>query len=148
MARKPRTSRERRPRPSPEKVAKEALRRSEERFTRLAAYLPGMVYEYVVKPDGAGQFRFVGPRCREILELDVQAPLEDMGRFWGLVHPGDLERLRSEEARSNRQGRQFSAECRIITPSGKLKWISLTATSEPGKGSTFRVELPVVSDGA
>ena len=41
----------------------------ESHFSRLAAVIPCMLYDYVLKPDGSSQFLYVGPKCREILEL-------------------------------------------------------------------------------
>ena len=107
------------------KLAEDALRASDSRFRALAANVPGVLYEYVLLPDGTSEFLYVGPKCREILEVDAQAILADAGQFWNLVHPDDIDRLHAEDVAANREGRNFAAECRIVTPAGRLKWISI-----------------------
>ncbi|MCX7111236.1 MAG: EAL domain-containing protein [Proteobacteria bacterium] len=99
----------------------------ESHFSRLAAVIPCMLYDYVLKPDGSSQFLYVGPKCREILELSEDDLLADAGMFWELVLAEDMERLKSEDRVANRKGTSFSAEVRIRTRSGCLKWILLSS---------------------
>ena len=99
----------------------------ESHFSRLAAVIPCMLYDYVLKPDGSSQFLYVGPKCREILELSEHDLLADAGMFWELVLAEDMERLKSEDSVANRKGTSFSAEVRIRTRSGCLKWIQLSS---------------------
>ena len=103
----------------------------EDRLRRLAATIPGMLYDYVLNPDGSSKFLYVGPKCREILELDEQELLADAGLFWELVVAEDLQRLKSEDVAANREGESFSAEVRIRTRSGSLKWIQLSSRPNP-----------------
>ena len=56
----------------------------EDRLRRLAAIIPGMLYDYALNPDGSSKFLYVGPKCREILELNQQELLADAGLFWEL----------------------------------------------------------------
>ena len=40
----------------------------ENHFARLVAIIPGMLYDYVLNPDGSSRFLYVGPKCLELLE--------------------------------------------------------------------------------
>ena len=103
----------------------------EDRLRRLAAIIPGMLYDYALNPDGSSKFLYVGPKCREILELNQQELLADAGLFWELVVAEDLQRLKSEDVAANREGESFSSEVRIRTRSGSLKWIQLSSRPNP-----------------
>jgi PAS domain S-box-containing protein len=103
----------------------------EDRLRRLAATIPGMLYDYVLNPDSSSKFLYVGPKCHEILELNEQELLSDAGLFWELVVEEDLQRLKSEDVAANLEGESFSAEVRIRTRSGSLKWIQLSSRPNP-----------------
>ncbi|CAK0754226.1 two-component system, sensor histidine kinase and response regulator [Gammaproteobacteria bacterium] len=110
------------------------VQESEERYRRIVATVPGVLYDYLLYPDGSNRFLYVGPRLREVLELDESALLADSSLFWTMVHPDDVESVRAEDMAAHRERRLFSAECRVITPSGRRKWIHLTAKPCPGLG--------------
>ena len=108
----------------------------EERLRRLAATIPGMLYDYVLNPDGSSKFLYVGPKCREILEIDEIDLLADAGLFWDLIVAEDLERLKAEDVSANRKGVSFDAEVRIRTRSGTVKWIQLSSRPNPAPPGT------------
>ena len=112
------------------KREEEALRASEARYARLAATVPGVLYEFTHFP-GGGRFTYLSPRCSEVFEVDSQAILDDMGVFWKTVLPEDVRALEKavEAADLSRGG--FSAEVRIATPSGRQKWIEFTSVRYP-----------------
>ena len=103
----------------------------ENHFARLVAIIPGMLYDYVLNPDGSSKFLYVGPKCREILELTEHELLSDAGQFWALVLPEDLDRLKSADSSANQEGVDFTADVRIRTRSGCLKWIQLSSRPNP-----------------
>ncbi|HET7775071.1 MAG TPA: diguanylate cyclase [Azospira sp.] len=116
------------------------LSASQERFERLARTVPCVLYDYLLLPDGSGQFLYLNSRCEEVLELSAEALLADTEQLWQMVHQDDLPRLRAEEAAANRNCTLFSSEIRLRTPSGKLKWLRLSSRPniiEPGQSAVW-----------
>jgi two-component system, NtrC family, sensor kinase len=93
-------------------------------FQKVAVNLPGVIYQYVVHADGTDEMLYLSPRCLEIWELEPEAVQENIERLWELVHLQDLKGLQVSLAISARTLHQWQSEWRIITPSGKLKWLS------------------------
>jgi len=119
-----------------------ALQESENHYQRMVATVPGMLYDYILYPDYNNRFLYVGPSCRDILELNEKDLLADMRLFWNMVHKEDVQRLHEEDVAANREGRTFCAEVRIVTQSGRLKWIQLS--SRPTQASLGK---PVIWSG-
>ena len=91
-----------------------------------------MLYDSFLGPDGTSRFLYVAPQpCRELLELDPEALLADMNLVWEIVHPDDLGRLYQEDLAANREGKVFTSEVRIITHSGRLKWLLVNSKPNP-----------------
>lgn len=104
-------------------------RDSETSFHQLAANLPGMLYQYVLHPDGSDAFTYVSSKCREIYELEPQELLQDIKQVWDTIHPDDVERVRQVNLRSARQLERFDIEFRLLPASGCVKWVR--AISQP-----------------
>jgi PAS domain S-box-containing protein len=114
------------------KKAAEALRESKNRYDRLTNTVPVMLYDSMIRPDGTTRFLYVTPQpCRELFELDPEALLANVILLWDMIHPEDVGRFHQEEMAANREGRVFSAEVRIITPSGRLKWVIIDSRPNP-----------------
>ncbi|HEY9596309.1 MAG TPA: PAS domain S-box protein, partial [Cyanophyceae cyanobacterium] len=107
----------------------EALLESEARLQKLAAYAPGMLYQYVLRVDGTDAMLYGSPACQTIFEVEPEAVMENRNLLWSMVHPDDLQMLRDSIAESAQNLQPWHVEYRIITPSGQLKW--LEATSQP-----------------
>jgi PAS domain S-box-containing protein len=112
------------------KRREEALRASEARYARLAATVPGVIYEFTHFTEG-GRFTYLSPRCAEVLEVEAQAILDDMGVFWTMVLLEDARALQEAMEAAGRSGLGLRAEARIVTPSGRQKWIEFTSLRSP-----------------
>ena len=55
------------------KTAEIALQESETKFQRITESLPGMVYRYILHPDGSDECTYVSPQVRHIFELEPGA---------------------------------------------------------------------------
>ena len=67
----------------------ESLRESEARYQRMAANVPGMVYQFVLRPDGSTALPFVSEGCREICGLESEELQSDPALLMNMVHPED-----------------------------------------------------------
>uniref|UniRef100_B8HWB5 histidine kinase n=1 Tax=Cyanothece sp. (strain PCC 7425 / ATCC 29141) TaxID=395961 RepID=B8HWB5_CYAP4 len=111
------------------KLAEIALQESEAKFRRLTENVPGMIYRYVVHPDGRDAFTYVSPHCQEIYELDAETILQDSRVLWAMVDPEDVPSLQASIAASAQDLRPFFNEHRLHTPSG-IKWVQVLASPE------------------
>ena len=115
---------------SDRKLAESALIQSEARFQKMAANVPGMIYQYLLRPDGSNDFIYVSPGCRELYELEPEKLKKNSAFMWSAVHPDDLQPLSESIAISAKNLQPWIYEGRIVTRSGKLKWISGLARPE------------------
>ena len=105
------------------KEAEEALRRSEARFQRNAANAPGMMFQFVLHPDGAAAFPFVSDGCRDISELEPSAIMEDAQAIIRIIHPEDQPSFQDTMALSARTLQPWHWEGRFVLPTGQQKWV-------------------------
>ncbi|MCK4538779.1 MAG: PAS domain S-box protein, partial [Candidatus Krumholzibacteria bacterium] len=71
------------------RAAEEKLLESEERYQRMVANVPGMVYQFVLHPDGSMAFPFVSERCRELFGMEPHEIMRDANVLLDIVHPDD-----------------------------------------------------------
>lgn len=126
--------------------AEEALRKSMDRFSRIASTIPGVIYDYVLFPDGTSKFLYLSSRFTEIFELNIEEVLADTNVVWKIIHPDDVLRLKHEDEKANREGSIFYSEVRIITPSGKEKWICFESRPNPSSPGEVAVWSGVILD--
>ncbi|MFM7427154.1 MAG: PAS domain S-box protein, partial [Elainella sp.] len=98
-------------------------RQSEFQFQRLTENVPGMVYRYLLWPSGNDQMTYASPRCRELLEVEPEALVEDMAVLWDMIPAEDRKRIRQSTITSAQTLQPWCLEFRVLTPTGKLKWI-------------------------
>ncbi|WP_414552344.1 PAS domain-containing protein [Anabaena sp. CCY 0017] len=108
---------------SERKQIEEALRESEARFQHLAANLPGSIYTLVQSPDGCVYFEYVSSGIEKIHEVTPEQLLENAMLCAEQMHPDDIPGYEIAVRQSSQNLEPFTHEWRIITPSGKLKWL-------------------------
>jgi PAS domain S-box-containing protein len=107
------------------------LNYSQAQFEALVANLPGIVYRYAPGTGSSHQFNFVSSGSRELLELEPETILQDLNAFLSLIHPEDLPSFQTSVAYAVENFLPWRWEGRIITPSGKLKWIGGSSRAVP-----------------
>ncbi|MEG4171896.1 MULTISPECIES: PAS domain S-box protein [unclassified Microcoleus] len=119
---------------SDRKLAESALRQSEARFQKMAANVPGMIYQYLRHLDGSDEFIYLSSGCWELYELDPEKVQKKSDLMWSTVHPEDLKTLLESIAISGQTLKPWIYEGRIVTGSGKVKWIRGIARPEMQPG--------------
>ena len=99
------------------------LRQSEAKFEKLAANVPGMIYQFLMRPDGSYLFPFASASCRELWEVEPEQIQADAMLLINMTHPDDLQSFLDSIAVSATTLEPWHCEWRAIAASGKLKWI-------------------------
>lgn len=111
------------------KQAQEGLRQSEERFQQLAAASPGVMYTVIEYPHGPISYEYLSPIFEEIHEVSIAEVLQDPTIVFKQIHPDDRDGYQQAVKECLANWTAFKYQWRIITPSGKIKWIQ--ANSRP-----------------
>jgi PAS domain S-box-containing protein len=105
------------------KQAQLALQKSEALFHKLANTVPGELYIFVQHPDGSVKMEYISPLCREIQELEPEEIQNNSALLYEQMHPDDRSSHFEAIVKSATNLEPFSHEWRIVTRSGKLKWL-------------------------
>ncbi|MDY6806082.1 MAG: PAS domain S-box protein [Cyanobacteriota bacterium] len=94
------------------------------RCLEVARNLPAVIYQYVLHPDGSDNLTYISDGALEIYELTASEILQNPAIMWEFVPAEDLVLLRESIARSAENLTEWEERWRIITPSGRIKWLS------------------------
>ncbi|MCC5666544.1 PAS domain S-box protein [Nostoc sp. CHAB 5784] len=98
-------------------------------LSKFAVNLPGMIFQVLQQQDGSVLVLYVSSGCEYLYELEPEAIQKDFRVIYKLIHPQDIKAFAESIAFCTTNITPWHWEGRIITPSGKLKWIQ--ATSQP-----------------
>lgn len=101
--------------------AREALHESEQRFQRIVSSAPGMVYQFVLHPDGRMEFPYISEGSREIFGLEPHEIQQDPAHILKVIILGGgmtfLDYITQGDLLTARRW-----EGQYALPSGKQKW--------------------------
>ncbi|MGM3307313.1 PAS domain S-box protein [Anabaena sp. WFMT] len=112
------------------KYMEDALQYSQNLLATLASNIPGTMYTLVQHSDKSFTFEYISLGCRYLLELEPEEILETPGLYFAQIHPDDRDGYEATAALSAKNLEPFFYEWRIITPSGKLKWVQANSRYE------------------
>lgn len=114
------------------KQAEIALEQIEIRVHKLTEASPAVVYTVVEDPvQGISRFEYLSPAAEGIHELPIADLRKNGALIASQIHPDDREAYWKATATSLETLQPFNHVWRIITPSGKTKW--LQANSRPDR---------------
>ncbi|MEB3312062.1 MAG: PAS domain-containing protein [Snowella sp.] len=103
--------------------------KSERTFQQISAISPVIIYIIVLNLDGSTYFEHISSAAEMVHEVSLESILNNAQVAFSQIHPDDVEGYLAAAAQSATTLETFHYEWRIITPSGKLKW--LRAISQP-----------------
>ncbi len=107
-----------------------ALIESEKRFKEISVSSPGVIYITIRRLDGSWYYEYMSRAFEDIHEITVAQILENPHLCFEQFHPDDCVGYEEALAYSLENMSPFNHEWRIITPSGKLKWIKARSRPE------------------
>ncbi|BAY35297.1 signal transduction histidine kinase (plasmid) [Nostoc carneum NIES-2107] len=119
------------------KQAEAALRRSERWLQNFSQKISVVVYTMVQETNGQIWFEYISPACKSIFEVTAEQAMQNAYSIINLIHPDDLPPRAILMARCIQNLEPFFMEYRIITPSGKIKWVQVNSQVEPRENGAF-----------
>ncbi|MEA5506663.1 PAS domain S-box protein [Halotia wernerae UHCC 0503] len=111
------------------KLTEEALRHSETKLQKLSANVPGMLYQFMLHPDGSISFPYINSGSYELYELTPEQIQADPSLIISIIHPDERQDFEQAIATSAQTLEPWQWEGRIVLPTGQIKW--LQAASRP-----------------
>ncbi len=105
----------------------EELTDGRERYRQLVERIPGVTYTDIVQPDGSVRMGFVSPQIEALLGYPPHVFLDDPERWFAMIHPEDLARLKAVGAFDVADTSDFDQEYRMIAADGHAVWVHDTS---------------------
>lgn len=115
---------------SDRKRTESALRQSEAKLQKISLSIPGVIYIVVQRPDGSSYFEYVSSGVEALNELSVEQVMQNPSLIYQQYLPEDRDGLNQAIDHSFQTMTPLQYEWRIVTPSGKLKWVQVNSRSE------------------
>jgi PAS domain S-box-containing protein len=116
----------------------ERIRELVSRLQKIASQVPGMVFQYKLRPDGTSCLPYVSDRIRDILRLSPDDVSEDANTAFSVLHPEDRATIIASLAESARTLTPWQHEARVVFPGGEERWLYGNAMPEQqADGSTL-----------
>jgi signal transduction histidine kinase len=117
-------------------AASAALQQYQARFNAVVDHTPGLVYQFVLHPDGSTAFTYLSEGCMALLGLQVSELQQDPGRFVQLILPEDRKSYQDAmlASKANASAWNWEGRIRIEDTWNDVKWINLRATPSPFDG--------------
>jgi PAS domain S-box-containing protein len=112
---------------SDRKAVQLALQASEAKFRRITESVPGMIFRYVLHPDGRDEAVYVSPQVQQIYELTPEAVCQDISCLWAKVHTDDVPMMQRYIESSAVSLHPFLVEVRILLLGERMKWVQISA---------------------
>jgi len=122
------------------KQTQSALEASETRYVRLAANIPGVVFQNLQYSDDPtdDEFLYISPGVKNLIGLTTKEVLGDSKAMWAAIHSEDVSEVIESVRQAVQSGTHWSHEFRISTTDGETKWVWGTASHErQADGSTL-----------
>jgi PAS domain S-box-containing protein len=103
-----------------QKVAQKGLVESEQRFRTMSDFTTD--WEYWIGPEN--EFVYISPSCEMISGYGAEEFRADPGLMLKIVHPEDQKAWQTHVATFLHSNQPGSIDLRIVTPSGRVRWIN------------------------
>lgn len=112
--------------------------RSAALLDKLSAQVPGVIYQFLLRPDGTSCFPFASNGIVDIYEVAPEEVLHDASTVFSRLHAEDLPRVAASISESARELTRWQCEYRVQLPRAGQRWLRGDARPERlADGSTL-----------
>lgn len=135
---------------------------SQHQMEQLAKSLPGIIYTFVLEPDGRYYFTYLSEKTRDFYGLTTEECLNDPDKIFNLIHPEDLAMVHESIAVSAETLEEWVCEYRVRgeggsywlkgvsrpekDPDGRISWHGMTINIDTQKRLELELEQLSITD--
>jgi len=108
---------------SKRKQAEEAQQEALDHLQKIASRVPGVVYQFLLRPDGSSCFPFASEAIREIYRVSPEDVREDASKVFAILHPEDYDGIGASIRESARDLTPWRYEYRVKFDDGTVRWL-------------------------
>ncbi|OKH39649.1 hypothetical protein NIES2119_05095 [[Phormidium ambiguum] IAM M-71] len=97
---------------------------------QIARHIPGVIYQFRLRPDGTSHFPYTSEGLREIYGVDPEEVREDASKVFTVVHSEDFDRVHQSILKSAAELSSWYCEYRVCFPDGRMLWLVGHATPQ------------------
>lgn len=105
------------------KQMEQALEEALDRLHKIASRVPGVVYQYKLRPDGSSCFPFASEVIRDIFRVSPEEVREDAAKVFAILHPDDYNEIVDSIQKSAQDLSPWCHEFRVKFDDGAVRWL-------------------------
>ena len=98
---------------------------------QIADNLPGVIYQFLLHPDGSQEYLYISPSCRRIYEREPDEIQHNAALMWGLMNDRDQQVFTQSLVTCAQKLIPWQRQWQYQTPSEKIKYLSAIAQPCP-----------------
>lgn len=118
------------------KIAESKLKRSEEKYKRLAENSPAVVYQYMMDSHGRFSFTYISENVMPVTGISSEEALSDLNSILGRIHHADRDRFDKQIQRSANTLETFTSTFRYFKEDTVI-WLEALSTPEKKEDGTI-----------
>ncbi|NJN76130.1 MAG: PAS domain-containing protein [Synechococcaceae cyanobacterium RL_1_2] len=95
----------------------------QERLVQIARHIPGIIYQYRLRPDGSSYFPYASDGIINIYGVTPAQAKEDAAPIIDAIHPDDRENVMTSIEQSAKNLTPWHCEYRVCLPNGQNHWL-------------------------
>lgn len=105
------------------KVAQEQRQAAIDLMQKVTNHVPGVVYQYLLRPDGSSCFPFASEGIRDIYGVTPEDVRQDASKVFAVLHPDDYDAVVASIQLSAQKQQPWQQEYRVKFDDGTVRWL-------------------------
>lgn len=93
------------------------------RLNEIASQVPGLVFQFELRPDGSSGFPYASEGIRSIYRVSPEEVRDDASAVFSVLHPDDYDYIMESIEVSARDLTPWKLEYRVLFPNGDVRWL-------------------------